>query len=68
MPMIYRVRDPMTKEQWYTASHPQARKIILEQGEHTTIEKLEYQYKWQLAVMLNDAYADGRHDVLTSMD
>jgi len=62
MPMIYKVRDPVTKNQWFTASHPQARKILLEQGDPATLEMMEYQYKWQLVVMMNDAYADGKHD------
>jgi len=60
--MIYKVRDPVTKNQWFTASHPQARKILLEQGDPATLEMMEYQYKWQLVVMMNDAYADGKHD------
>lgn len=68
MPTIYKVQDPLTNNQWYAGSFPQARKIRLEQGEHTTLEMLEYQYKWQLVVMMNNAYADGRHHVLTSMD
>lgn len=68
MPMIYKVRDPVSRNQWFTASHPQARKIRLEQGEHTTLEMLEYTYKWQLVVMMNDAYADGRHDVLSCLE
>ena len=62
MPMIYKVRDPVTKNQWFTASHPQARKILLEQGENATLETLEYTYKWQLVVMMNEAYLVGRDD------
>ena len=34
MPMIYKVRDPVKKKQWFSASHPQARKMLLEQGEN----------------------------------
>jgi len=68
MPMIFRVRNLKEKRQWFTASHPQARKIMLEQGECARLDKLEYQYKWQLVVMLNTAYQEGRGDVLTSLD
>jgi hypothetical protein len=68
MPMIYKVRDPVKKKQWFSASHPQARKMLLEQGENATLEQLEYQYKWQLVVMLNTAYSEGRGDVLNGMD
>lgn len=68
MPMIYKVRDPISGDQWFTASHPQARKTMLEKGEHTTLEMLEYQYKWQLVVMMNAAYADGREDVSRSLE
>jgi hypothetical protein len=68
MPMIYKVRDPLTNTQWFAASHPQARKIQMEQGESATLEMLEYQYKWQLVVMINAAYADGRDDVSRSLE
>jgi hypothetical protein len=62
MPMIYRVRNPMENTQWFSASHPQARKIQMEQGENAALETLEYQYKWQLVVMMNEAYLEGRDD------
>jgi len=68
MPMIYKVRDPHTKTQWFTASHPQARKMLLDRGGDTTLEMLEYTYKWQLVVMMNTAYRDGRDDVLTGVE
>lgn len=68
MPMIYKVRDPVTKMQWFTASYPQARKLLLEKGGDATLESDEYTYKWQLAVMMNAAYLDGRHDVLASVE
>lgn len=68
MPMIYKVRDPISRDQWFTASHPQARKIQMEQGESATLEMLEYRYKWQLVVMINAAYADGRDDVSRSLE
>lgn len=68
MPMIYKVRDPVTKNQWFTASHPQARKVMMEIGENATLEMLEYHYKWQLVVMMNAAYGDGRDDVSLSVD
>mgnify|MGYP006305181093 FL=1 len=32
------------------------------------IEPLEYQYKWQLVVMMMDVYNEGREDVLNGMD
>ena len=68
MPMIYKVRDPVTKHTVYSASHPQARKFQIELGDGATLEKLEYNYKWQLVIMLNDAYKQGAEDVLNGMD
>jgi hypothetical protein len=62
MPKIYRVRNPVERTQWFSASHPQARKILLEHGEYATLETLEYEYKWQLVVMMNEAYLEGRDD------
>lgn len=62
MPMIYKVRNELERTQWFSASHPQARKILLEQGENATLETLEYTYKWQLVVMMNEAYLVGRDD------
>lgn len=62
MPMIYKVRNAKDNTQWFTASHPQARKILLEHGDDATLEMLEYQYKWQLVVMMNEAYLVGRDD------
>jgi len=62
MPKIYRVRNPVERTQWFSASHPQARKILLEHGENATLEMLEYQYKWQLVIMINEAYLEGRDD------
>ena len=68
MPMIYRVRNPVENTQWFSASHPQARKILLEQGENATLEMLEYQYKWQLVVMMNEAYLEGRDDGVKELE
>ena len=67
MPMIYKVRDLMTKRSEYFASHPQARKCLLE-NPNGTLEILEYTYKWQLVVMLNDAYKQGAEDVHDGLD
>ena len=68
MPIIYKVRNDREKTQWFVTSHPQARKIMLEQGEYARLEKLEYKYKWQLVVMLSTAYNEGRDDVSFSLD
>lgn len=68
MPMIYKVREPMTKHTVYSASHPQARKFQMGLGDNATLEKLEYNYKWQLVVMLNEAYKQGAEDVSNGMD
>jgi len=68
MPMIYKVQEPMTKHTVYSASHPQARKFQMELGDNATLEKLEYNYKWQLVVMLNEAYKQGAENVLNGMD
>ena len=62
MPMIYKVRNPVDNTQWFSASHPQARKIQMEQGEFATLDIIEYQYKWQLVVLMNEAYLLGRDD------
>jgi hypothetical protein len=67
MPMIYKVRDPVTKRNEYFASYPQARKSRLD-NEDAVLEVMEYNYKWQLVVMLNDAYKQGAEDVLNGMD
>jgi len=67
MPMIYKVREPRDhtyKPNYVTtfyASHPEARKHLLENPD-ATLEILEYTYKWQLVVMLNTAYDEGRGD------
>jgi len=67
MPMIYKVRDPRTKRSEYFASHPKARKAMLD-NEDAWLEIMEYTYKWQLVVMLNDAYKQGAEDVHDGMD
>jgi hypothetical protein len=67
MPMIYKVRDPVTKRNEYFASYPQARKARLD-NEDAALEVMEYKYKWQLVVMMNTAYKDGRDDVLTGVE
>jgi len=67
MPMIYKVRDPVTKRNEYFASYPQARKARLD-NEDAALEVMEYNYKWQLVVMLNDAYKQGAEDVHDGMD
>jgi len=67
MPMIYKVRDPRTKRNEYFAAYPQARKARLD-NEDAALEVMEYNYKWQLVVMLNDAYKQGAEDVHDGMD
>ena len=68
MPMIYRVRNPVENTQWFSASQPQARKILLEHGENARLEVLEYPYKWQLVVMMNEAYLEGRDDGVKELE
>ena len=69
MPTIYKVRDPMTKTSEFFGSYPQVRKILLERPDDgLVIEPLEYSYKWQLVVMMNSAYLEGRGDVSVSVD
>jgi len=65
--MIYKVRDPVTKRNEYFASYPQARKARFD-NEDAALEVMEYNYKWQLVVMLNDAYKQGAEDVHDGMD
>ena len=69
MPTIYKVRDQIKRTSQFYGSYPQVRKIMLENPDDgLVIEPLEYQYKWQLVVMMMDVYNEGREDVLSSMD
>lgn len=69
MPTIYKVRDPLNRTSEFFGSYPQVRKIVLERPDAgLVIEPLEYSYKWQLVVMINDAYKQGADDVLSSVD
>jgi len=69
MPTIYKVRDPMAKTSQFFGSYPQVRKIVLERPDDgLVIEPLEYSYKWQLVVMMNDVYKQGREDVHDGVD
>jgi len=67
MPKIYEVRDRQTKKSVYCGSFPQARRMLLEDPSRTVAE-MEYDYKWQLVVMMNDVYRQGRDDVSSSVD
>lgn len=69
MPTIYKVRDQVNKTSQFFASYPQVRKVMLENSDAgLVIEPLEYQYKWQLVVMMMDVYNEGREDVSNGMD
>jgi len=69
MPTIYKVRDQFNKTSQFYGSYPQVRKIMLENPDAgLVIEPLEYQYKWQLVVMMMDVYNEGRDDVSSCMD
>ena len=69
MPTIYKVRDPVSKTSQFFGSYPQVRKIMLERPDDgLIIEPLEYAYKWQLVVMMNDIYKQGREDVSSGLD
>lgn len=67
MPTIYKVHDPRTKETLYMSSKVDARKARARNHE-VLIEPLDYNYQWQLVIMLNEAYLQGREDVFSRMD
>ena len=48
MPTIYKIRDRLNQTSKFVESYPDA-----------IIEQLEYQYKWQIVVMLENAYLEG---------
>ena len=58
MPTIYKIRDRLNQTSKFVDTFPRARKALLENPD-AIIEPLEYQYKWQLAVMLDNAYLEG---------
>ena len=69
MPTIYKVRDQIKRTSQFYGSYPQVRKIVLENPDAgLMVEPLEYQYKWQLVVMLKNVYDEGRDDVSSCMD
>ena len=69
MPTIYKVRDQIKRTSQFYGSYPQVRKIVSENPDAgLMVEPLEYQYKWQLVVMLKNAYDEGRDDVLNGVD
>ena len=63
---VYRITDNGTGEIFYADSYPRVRKYKLESEnpELITVEEFEYNYKWQLIVLLNDALKTGmeRHE------
>jgi len=57
---VWRVRTP--SETWeYIPSAPKARRYLLDNPE-ARLEVLEYEYKYQLVTLLNDAYKEGYED------
>tara|TARA_B100000963_G_scaffold353027_1_gene367083 strand:+ start:315 stop:533 length:219 start_codon:yes stop_codon:yes gene_type:complete len=63
MPTIYKIRDQLNQTSKFVDSHPRARKELLDNPD-AIIEKLEYQHKWQISVMLGNAYLEGVHDAI----
>lgn len=63
---VYRITDNGTDTQFYADSPPRIRKYKLESEnpELIIVEEFEYNYKWQLIVLLNDALKTGmeRHE------
>jgi|TARA_A100000172_G_scaffold76539_3_gene60142 hypothetical protein len=58
MPTIYKIRDRLNQTSKFVESYPRARKALLDNPD-AIIEQLEYQYKWQIVVMLENAYLEG---------
>jgi len=58
MTTIYKIRDRLNQTSKFVDTYPRARKALLENPD-AIIEPLEYQYKWQLGVMLDNAYLEG---------
>jgi hypothetical protein len=58
MPTIYKIRDRLNQTSKFVESYPRARKALLDNPD-AIIEQLEYKYKWQIVVMLENAYLEG---------
>ena len=59
---LYRITDLAKSDVFYVGSAPQARKYVLESPDHSmvVVEELEWDYKYQLVVMMNDALKYGQ--------
>ena len=59
---LYRVTDNHKHTIFYVGNKPQVRKYKLEaeQPEMVVVEEFEYEYKWQIIVLLNDALKTGK--------
>ena len=58
---VFRITDHGQKTMFYAATRPHIRKYKLESKEPELIfvEEFEYDYKWQIVVLLNDALQTG---------
>lgn len=59
---LYRITDHSNNECFYIASPPQVRRYLLESSEPdlVVVEEFEWDYKYQLVVLMNDALRHGR--------
>jgi hypothetical protein len=63
MSKIWRCKDRITNEVKYFGAAAKMRKFRLERGESVISEELlEYDYKYQLVILLQDAYDTGYED------
>lgn len=63
MSKIWRCKDRITNEVKYFGTAAKMRKFRLERGESVISEELlEYDYKYQLVILLQDAYDTGYED------
>ncbi len=62
---IYRVTDNNIGTIFYAAGKPQIRKYKLEseEAEFVIVEEFEYNHKWELILLLNDALKTGKETI-----
>lgn len=58
---VFRITDHATNKCFYVATRPHVRRYKMEAKipELITVEEFDYNYKWQLVVLLNDALKKG---------
>ena len=59
---LYRITNHLKNESLYSASAPQVRRYLLDSPEPDllVVEEFEWDYKYQLVVLMNDALRHGR--------